>query len=119
MRRCPACGAELTRRPGEKRAYYLARTYCAAACYHADKPRRAEEARTELDLRDRAAERQRMDRLDFDDTEVLRRACQAAPRVPAATVAAIIAAVEPLIAATVRGRVLAPIALQVRANRTT
>ena len=112
VRLCPACRQELVRRPGEKRAEYLSRSYCNYRCSVADRSRKAEERRAAQDAEDREAP---VD--DFDRAEVMNVALRAAPGIAASRVAAIVDAIEPLIAQNVRRRTLAPIAAGVRAQR--
>ena len=114
VRLCPACRTELVRRPGEKRAEYLSRSYCDMRCSVADRSRKAEERRAAKDRADRETP---VD--DFDRGELLRAAQRAAPGVAPTRLVAILDAVEPLIAMNVRRRTLAPIAAEVRARRTT
>ena len=113
MRLCPACKKPLERRVGEKRAEFVKRSYCDYACSVADRSRKAEERRAAQDAADLA------DSDGFDRGELLRAAAKAAPGVAATRLAAILDAVEPLIAMNVRRRTLAPIAAEVRARRTT
>lgn len=110
-RLCPACHAELTRHPGERRADFVRRAYCGWDCSVADRTRKAEEARTAQDARDRE------DADEFERAGLLRAAALAAPMVAGTRLAAILDAVEPLIAANVRRRTLAPIAAEIRARR--
>ena len=107
-RTCPACRTALVRRDGETQAHFLRRTYCDHRCSVADRSRKSAEAGNRPDV----AELE-----EFTPAEILRAARTAAPRVPVPMLAAVLRAVEPLIASNARRRLLAPIAAEIRANR--
>ena len=115
VRLCAGCFKPLKRRPAEKRAEFLSRKTCGAPCLSTHRKRLNAEARAALDAEDQG----QGDGLTFDHDELLTAARRVAPDVPAGTLTAVIAAVLPLIEATTRARVLAPIAAAMRDRRTT
>ena len=114
MRLCAGCFTPLKRRPAEKRAEFLTRKTCGAPCLSTHRKRINAEKRAAMDAEDQGEG----DGLAFDHDELLGQARRVAPDVPAVTLAAVIDAVLPLIEATTRARVLAPIAATIRDQRT-
>ena len=115
MRFCPGCGKELQRRDGEKRAEFLSRSHCNHACSVAARSKRAEDRRRERDLADQAPAHH-PGALEFDRAAVLRAAHHAAPQIPVALLDDVVRAVEPLIAANTRHRLLRLVAAKYRAT---
>lgn len=113
MRLCPGCFKPLKRRPAEKRAEFLTRKTCGPACLSTHRKRVNAEKRAALDAQDQGED----GGLQFDHEQLLDEARRVAPDVPAATLATVIDTVLPLIEATTRARVLAPIAASVRDAR--
>jgi hypothetical protein len=97
----------LSRRPGEKRAYFLSRRYCNQDCYKAGRSAAAEERRIGQDIGGGA---------HFERADILHAAHRAAPQVPMSILADVVDRVEPLIAANTRHRLMAVVAAKFRAN---
>lgn len=113
----PACGRDLVRRGGEKRAHFLARKYCDWDCSVAGRSAMAEARRREADVRD-VLPPEVLDGMTFDRAEILRRAHMAAPQVPIAILDDVLRAVEPMLAANTRRMLLSHVALRFRSDPT-
>lgn len=115
VRLCAGCFTPMRRRPTEKRAEFLKRKTCGPACLSAYRRQVNAERRAEWDALDQGEDGTG---LTFDRAELLTAARRAAPDTPADLLGAVIDAVLPLIEATTRARVLAPLAAAARNQRT-
>ena len=116
MRWCPGCGKELVRRDGEKRAHFAKRSCCNFECSVVARTTKAEDRRREADLADITPVAD-LGALEFARSEVLRAAHNAAPQIPVSLLDDVVRAIEPLIAANTRRRLLAVVGARVRAAR--
>lgn len=113
MRHCPACDKELLRRPTEKRAHFVKRTYCDWECSVKGRSALAEEKRLLLDAQDHDPP-ELMAAMTFTSKELLHTAHQVAPQVPVSVLAEVITAVEPLIASNTRRKLMKLVATKYR-----
>jgi len=116
MKHCLSCGKQMTRREKERPAEFRRRSYCGLKCSVADRSRKAVEKQLAADL-ENAYPQLNPGALDFDRNEILTRAHMAAPQIPVSLIADVVDAVEPMISANTRRKLMALVALDVRAKR--